>query len=106
MKNAIAATEVFGVTPDGERKRLTVAVGAPARGPRGQDWQCKVTIADVLRPTAVAGGDSFEALFRAVASVREHLAGLQAQGWSLSLDEAGREALDVERWPSTAEPPA
>jgi len=106
MKNAIAATELFGVTPDGERRRLTVAVGAPTRGPRGRGWHCKVTIADVLRPTPVAGADSYQALCRAVASVREHLAGLAAEGWSLSLDADGREALDLRHWPGSAEPPA
>jgi hypothetical protein len=98
MKTAIASTEFYGVAPGGECRRLTVAVGAPVRSRRGDGWQCKVTIADVLRPTAVEGADSFEALARAVACVRQRLAGLQEEGWDLSLDREGREVLDVRSW--------
>ena len=103
MKTTIASTELFGVTPGGERKRLTIAVGVPVRSRRGEGWQCKVTIADVLRPTAIDGADSFEALARAVGRVRQHLAGLQEEGWDLSLDRGGREVLDVGSWFSPPE---
>lgn len=98
MKTAIASTEIYGATPGGEPRRLTVAVGAPERSRHGEGWQCKVTIADVLRPTAVAGADSFEALARAVARVRQHLAALQDDGWVFSRDRGGREVLDVASW--------
>jgi len=98
VKTTIASTEFYGVAPGGERKRLTVAVGTPVRDRRGAGWRCKVTIADVLRPTAIGGADSFEALARAVTRVRQHLAGLQAEGWEFSLDRGGREALDLASW--------
>lgn len=98
MKTTIASTEFYGVAPDGERKRLTVAVGAPVRDRYGEGWQCKVTIADVLRPTAISGADSFEALARAVTRVRQHLAGLRDEGWEFSLDRDGREVLDLASW--------
>jgi len=98
VKTTIASTEFYGVAPGGERKRLTVAVGTPVRDRRGEGWRCKVAIADVLRPTAIGGADSFEALARAVARVRQHLAGLQAEGWEFSLDRSGREALDLASW--------
>lgn len=103
MKSTIAATELYGVTPGGEHRRLTVAVGAPARRRHGEGWQCKVTIADVLRPTAIGGANSFEAIAKAVAHVRQHLAGLQEEGWELSLDRGGREALDMRSWFSPPE---
>jgi hypothetical protein len=98
VKTTIASTEFYAVTPGGERKRLTVAVGTPVRDRRGEGWRCKVVIADVLRPTAIGGADSFEALARAVAHVRAHLAGLQAEGWEFSLDRGGRETLDLGSW--------
>jgi hypothetical protein len=98
MRTTIASTEFYGVTPGGERKRLTVAVGTPVRSTQGEGWQCKVTIADVLRPTAVAGADSFEALARALARVCQHLAGLQEEGWKFSADRSGRQSLDVASW--------
>jgi hypothetical protein len=98
MRTTIASTEFYGVTPDGDRKRLTIAVGRPVRRARGDGWQCKVAIADVLQPTAIGGSDSFDALARAVGRVRLHLAGLQEEGWAFTLDGAGREALDVGTW--------
>jgi len=103
MRTTIASTELYGLTPAGDRKRLTVAVGTPVPDRHGGGWQCKVTIADVLRPTAVGGADSFEAIARAVACVRQHLAGLQEEGWEFSLDRAGREAFDVGSWLSPPE---
>jgi hypothetical protein len=98
VKNTIASTEFYGVAPGGERKRLTVAVGTPVRDRYGEGWRCKVAIADVLQPTGIAGADSFEALARAVARVRQHLTGLQEEGWEFSLDRSGREVLDLESW--------
>jgi hypothetical protein len=98
VKTTIASTEFYGAPPGGERKRLTVAVATPVRDRYGEGWECKVAIADVLRPTAIGGADSFEALARAVACVRQHLADLQEEGWEFSLDRDGREVLDLESW--------
>jgi hypothetical protein len=98
MKTTIASSEIYGVAPGGERKRLTIAVGTPSRSRHGEGWQCKVVIADVLRPTAIGGADSFEALVRAVAYVCGHLAELREEGWVFSLDRDGSEALDVGSW--------
>jgi hypothetical protein len=98
MRTTIASAEIYGLAPAGERKRLTIAVGTPGRLTRGEGWQCKVAIADVLRPTAVGGADSFQALARALAYVRQNLARLGEEGWEFSHDGAGREALDTESW--------
>jgi len=86
MKTAIATSELTGTNAVGERKRLTIAVGAPERDPNRAVWSCRVTIADVLKPTTVEGRDSFDALTRAVARVRSQLDGLRAEGWSLAAE--------------------
>lgn len=98
MKTTIACQEFYGAPPGGPRQRLTVAVGAPVRGAADEFWSCKVAIADVLRPTVVVGDDSFEALARAVSWVRQHLAGMRAEGWQFSTDGAGRRPFDHEDW--------
>jgi hypothetical protein len=86
MKTTIATSEIRGTNAAGERTRLTVAVGAPGRIGDAARWQCKIAIADVLKPTVVEGADSFEALRRAVERVQQHLDGLRAQGWTLPSD--------------------
>jgi hypothetical protein len=98
MRTTIASSEIFGLTPAGERKRLTIAVGTPGRRRQGEGWQCKVVIADVLRPTAIAGVDSFQALARALAYLRQYLERMGQEGWELSSDRDGRETLDIGSW--------
>lgn len=84
MKTAIATSEFHGTNAAGERARLTVAVGAPVRDGDADRWHCRIAIADVLKPTAVEGFDSFDALARAVRRVGEHLDGLREAGWTLT----------------------
>jgi hypothetical protein len=98
MRTTIAASEFFGTTPDGDRRRLTVAVGTPAQSGDGAAWRCKVAIADVLRPTQVDGDDSFMALARAVARVRKQLADLEAEGWRFYRDPGCERSLDFDHW--------
>jgi hypothetical protein len=98
VKTTIACQEFYGAPPGGERQRLTVAVGRPVHSTTDDFWSCKVAIADVLRPTVVVGGDSFEALARAVSWVRQHLAGMRAEGWEFSSDREGRDRFDHEDW--------
>lgn len=98
MRTTIAAGEIFGTTPDGEHRRLTIAVGAPAPGGEGAGWRCKIAIADVLPPTHVHGDDSFTALARAVGRVRSHLAGLEDEGWRFFRDRGCECSLDLEGW--------
>lgn len=99
MRTTIASSEIFGVDPDGADRRLTLAVGAPRRREDASGWQCRVAVADVLRPTTVVDDDSLRTLARALARIRESLGELRAQGWSLSWDCDGREPLDAEAWP-------
>jgi hypothetical protein len=103
MRTTIASSEIFGTDPDGAARRLTLAIGSPRRVDGESGWQCRVAVADVLRPTTVAGTDSFVALALAVARVRSLLGELRAQGWSFSLDHAGHEPIDPTSWPAGAE---
>jgi hypothetical protein len=102
VRTTIASSELFGIDPNGEHKRLTLAVGAPKRVDGEAGWQCRVAVVDVLRPTTVSGDDSFVALAAAVERVRAQLAELGAAGWSFSLDSAGREPIDPDAWPVAA----
>jgi len=97
MKSAIAAMEIFGAGPGGDRKRFTIAVGRPLRSPDG-GWTCTVTIADVLPPTIVEGVESFAALAGAVGRVRSGLAALEADGWRLFLDRECERSIDLDVW--------
>jgi hypothetical protein len=98
MRTTIAASEFFGTAPDGDCKRLTVAVGTPAPSGDGSAWRCKVAIADVLRPTEVHGDDSFTALARAIGRVRTHLASLETDGWRFYRDRDCKRAIDLDGW--------
>ena len=98
MRTTIAAGEIFGTAPNGERRRLTIAVGTPAPSGDGSAWCCKIVIADVLPPTQVHGDDSFTALARAVGSVRKHLAGLETDGWRFYRDRGCEHSMDLESW--------
>jgi len=89
MKTAIATSELFGTNAAGERKRLTIAVGAPVRDAERAVWHCRVTVADVLKPVTVEGRDSFGALVLAVERVRVQLDALRAEGWQLRDEAAG-----------------
>jgi len=99
MRTTIASSEIFGTDSDGAPRRLTLAVGTPRPVDGEATWRCRVAVADVLRPTTVVGSDSFVALALAIARIRGLLGELHAQGWSLSLDRAGREPIDPADWP-------
>ena len=102
MRTTIAASEIFGVDPEGRSRRLTVAVGTPKRIDGDSGWQCRVALVDILRPTTVVGDDSFVALATAVARIRALLGELRGRGWTFSLDAAGREPIDPDDWPVDA----
>ena len=99
VRSTIASSDIFGIDPEGEPRRLTLAVGAPSRVDDERGWQCRVSVVDVLRPTTVVGGDSFVALANGIARIRALLAEMRARGWSFSLDAAGRETIDPDDWP-------
>ena len=98
MKRAIASQEIYGRAPDGARRRFSVAVAAPVRDAEGEGWLCRVTVADVLRPTSERGADSYEALARGMGRVRRELAVLTDAGWRLYADAAEQRSLDDEGW--------
>ena len=102
MRTTIASSEIFGVGPEGEPQRLTLAVGSPRRVDGEPGWQCRVAVADILHPTTVAGDDSFIALATAIERIRRLLGEMRAGGWSFSLDRAGREPIDPDNWPVAA----
>jgi len=98
MKSAIASVEIFvfeapeaGAGQRGTPRRLSLVIGAPARSPTGEAWQCRVTLADLHRPRTCEGRDSIEALFLAVSQAKSWLAALQAAGCVLARDRAGAE---------------
>jgi len=102
VRTTIASSEIFGIDPEGDLRRLTLAVGSPRRVDGEPGWQCRVALVDVLRPTTVAGADSFVALATAIARIRALLGELCERGWSFSLDAAGREPIDPDQWPVAA----
>jgi len=102
VRTTIASSEIFGIDPEGEPRRLTLAVGAPKRLDGAVEWQCRVAVADILRPTTVSGDDSLVALAAAIERVRALLAELRAEGWTFSVDSHGRESIDPDHWPVAA----
>lgn len=99
MKTTIATSEIFGIDPDGAIRRLTVAVGAPTQSVDAAGWSCRVAVADVVRPSGIAGRDSFSALAAAVAAVRAELVRLQTEGWAFARGRDGRDRFDALDWP-------
>ena len=92
MKGAIATVDFFAFrTEDGSitSDRLSLVIAAPERGPSGDTWQCRVALADLVRPETVIGRDSFEALALALTQARVWIGDLRTQGRVLTRDRAG-----------------
>jgi hypothetical protein len=91
VKDAIASVEIFAQRGDEPVQRLSLVVGAPASDRDAGKWICRVALANLHRPEELAGHDSVEALTLALARGREWLLALQASGFALYRDRAGRE---------------
>lgn len=90
VKGAIANVEIY-VSEDGaEPKRLSLTISAPERCAEGAGWECRVAMADLHRPEAIRGTDSFEALSHALDRARSWVSELRAQDLVLSRDRASR----------------
>ena len=93
MKGAIASVEIFSARDEGPPRRMTLTVTAPTRSsgegvPDGNEWECRVALADLHRPTTVVGGDSVAVLTAALDLARDWLAELRDQGFTLYRDPA------------------
>lgn len=98
MKGAIASVELFAAeaaAAQGARTRLTLTISAPERTSDDGAWVCRVALANLHRPTEVAGDDSVTALAAALAQARTWLAELRAQGTTLFRDRTGESAFEL-----------
>ena len=89
MKGAIATVEIYAARGDARVDRLSLVVGTPERTASGDGWQCRVALANRVRPETVVGRDSFEALCVALDRARVWLAELRREGHTLTRDRAG-----------------
>jgi hypothetical protein len=88
MKGAIASVEIYAAD-DMRVDRLSLVIGAPERAPSGDGWQCRVALADRIRPETVSGRDSVEVLGVALDRARRWLEELVREGRVLTRDRAG-----------------
>jgi hypothetical protein len=91
MKGAIASVEIYALRGDEPIERLSLVVSAPSLASDGQEWTCRVALANVHRPEEVVARDSVEVLARALARARDWLVGLEASGYALYRDRGHRE---------------
>ena len=92
MKGAIATVDFFiseSEDPSKSADRFSLVIAAPERSPSGDGWQCRVALADLVRPEIVIGRDSFEALALAVGQAHVWIGSLRTQGRVLTRDRAG-----------------
>jgi len=95
LKGAIATVDFFASDGKGPPRRLSLVVAAPQRSSAGDEWQCRVALADLYPSKILVGLDSLDALSRALAQARVWLAELHAQGQSLSRDRAGETPFEL-----------
>jgi hypothetical protein len=95
VKGAIATVDFFVETGEKKIDRLSLVVGSPERNPSGEGWQCRVALADRMRPETVIGRDSFEALSLALTRARSWIGELQAEGRVLTRDRAGKVPFEL-----------
>ena len=89
VKGAIANVEIYVSKDGGGPKRLSLTISAPERCAEGVGWECRIAMADLHRPEAIRGTDSFEALSHALDRARSWVSELRAQNLVLSRDRAG-----------------
>ena len=98
MKGAIASVELFAAEAadaDGTRTRLTLTLSAPERASDEGAWVCRVALANLHRPTEVAGADSVTALAAGLAQAHAWLAELRAEGKTLFRDRTGKSMFEL-----------
>ncbi len=98
MKGAIASVELFADagSAEGSRTRLTLTISAPERAVDRETWVCRIALANLHRPTEVAGVDSVTALAAALAQARAWLAELAAQGTTLFRARSGEARFELD----------
>lgn len=108
VKGAIASVEIFGSREDEETRRFTLTITEPARAealegedsegrtsPEAHEWECRVALANLHRPTTVRGRDSVAVLAHALELARDWIAEMRAQGYSLYRDRAGQRLFEL-----------
>jgi hypothetical protein len=98
VKGAIASVELFADagSAEGSRTRLTLTISAPERAVDRETWVCRIALANLHRPTEVAGVDSVTALAAALAQARAWLAELAAQGTTLFRARSGEARFELD----------
>lgn len=95
LKGAIATVDFFSSDGQAAPRRLSLVVAAPERCSPGDEWQCRVALADLYPAKVVIGLDSLDALAQALTQARAWLAELHGQGQSLSRDRAGETPFEL-----------
>ena len=95
LKGAIATVDFFISAEGSAPRRLSLVLGAPERCSPGDEWQCRVALADLHPAMVVIGVDSFDALARALSQARAWLSDLDADGQRLSRDRAGETPFEL-----------
>lgn len=87
MAEIIAEREIFAISPDGEKKILTIAVGKPYQVD-DVSWACPVQVEGLNKKLSdVVGIDSWQALGLAFALVRQLLGYYLEDGAELFWEE-------------------
>ena len=95
MKGAIATVDLFVSNPGKAPDRLSLVIDSPQRSSSGEDWQCRVALADRYPAETVVGRDSVEALCLALARARVWIADLRANDRVLTRDRAGESPFEL-----------
>ena len=91
----LAAAEFVAVLPDGARRRVRIAVGAPRPG-AGGEWRCPLAMDGLSPPSAaIAGEDALQALGLAWRYLGSTLRHLVATGGRLEFSSGGEVPLDA-----------
>jgi hypothetical protein len=78
----------FAVAPDGSERELVIGIEAPFEEPTGE-WRAKLSAAVLGPPIAVAGLDSWQAVFLAMKFAATRLEHLAEKGWKFYWEKDG-----------------
>ena len=98
MRDAIATVEIFAISTQADERprRMTLVLSSPERSADGDQWCCRVALADLHRPEIVHAPDSVLALSRALDRARGWLLDLESRGLVLARDRSGSRPFSLE----------
>ena len=97
MNTIIASTEMIGVLPTGEERRIAVEIGTPY-AVSAEEWRCPVALPGLHGNLAdIAGTDSLQSLTLALRLAHTLLGHFEAEGGQFLYSDT-REAVPLEAY--------